>query len=32
MHRGFLLPLLMTAPMLCPAGEGPSVAARCNSR
>ena len=24
MHRGFLLPLLITAPMLCPAGEGPS--------
>jgi hypothetical protein len=24
MHRGFLLPLLVTAPLLCPAGEGPS--------
>jgi outer membrane protein TolC len=24
MHRGFLLPLLVTAPLLCPAGEGPA--------
>jgi len=24
MHRGFLLPLLVTVPLLCPAGEGPS--------